>query len=302
MQSVILSGMNGSNPLGFLASLGVLRVAHVGEGARLSFLDDGTFRPVLDSALGEKEIAEMVAADAERAGIVSPWTIEYEKVEKNGSKMVRDLKPPPGVFSRFARSKVAEWVRGQDEGAGYAAAFATSVAVDGKGNTKPTAFHFTAANQTFLKSVEESRGKVSVEWARESLFAGGATRPGPNLRWDPSAERNWALMANNPNDEGTSVDAPLEWLAFRSLPLVPSFPVGTRIMTTAVTGRGDDMTFTWPLWATPCTVPVVRSLLQLDHRRDSAVGKGRTIFAVCESRIRRTAQGFGNFSPAVVGA
>ena len=56
-------------------------------------------------------------------------------------------------------------------------------------------------------------------------------------------------MANNPSGDGTLVDAPLEWLAFRGMPLLPSFPRRSRIITTGVVGRGDDMTFTWPLWS-----------------------------------------------------
>ena len=112
-------------------------------------------------------------------------------------------------------------------------------------NIKPTAFHFTAAQQEFLDIVEKVRAAVRLEWVNCSLFEGHASRPGSNLRWDPAAERNWALMANDPTKDGTSIDAPLEWLAFRGLPLFPSFPFRARIITTAVSGRGEEMELTW---------------------------------------------------------
>jgi hypothetical protein len=69
--------------------------------------------------------------------------------------------------------------------------------------------------------VEEIRGRVTREWVERSLHLVAQTKPGSNLRWDPDAERNRALMGVNPTDDGTVVNAPLEWLAFRSLPAFP---------------------------------------------------------------------------------
>jgi len=217
----------------------------------------------------------------------------------------------------------------------YAAAYGTEVARDGKGNTKPTAFHFTAANQQFLGAVEESRGKISREWVEESFDdRDDKTKPGMNLRWDPDAERCRALMGANPNDDGTTVNAPLEWLAFRGLPAFPSVPVGDRIVTCGVTGRRqDELRFHWPLWSCGACYSAVRSLLPLtagwiesedqtrrmieahgeNGRRQRSLDRLRrrleiavearrrqSVFAICTSEIRRTAQGFGNFGPAHV--
>jgi hypothetical protein len=125
-------------------------------------------------------------------------------------------------------------------------------------------------------------------------------QPGSNLRWNPGADRNWALMANNPSGDGTRVDAPLECVAFRGLPMLPSFPRGSRIITTGVVGRGDDMTFTWPLWSIPASLPTTRSAIQIDWTGSARERAARGIFAICSSAIRRTSQGFGNFGPSSV--
>lgn len=183
---------------------------------------------------------------------------------------------------------------------GCTTAFGTEVAVDNKGNTKPTALHFTAANQQFLGTVHALRDAIDKGWVQRSLFQGNEARPGSNLRWDPGAERNWALMANNPNDEGTSVDAPAEWLAFRALPALPCFPKNARVITTAVRGRGEEMAMTWPLWRVPASYETIRSILQLAWTGPADVRARRGVFAVCSSAIRRTSQGFGNFGPATV--
>mgnify|MGYP000249073059 CR=1 FL=1 len=301
MSSIQLVGVDGSNPLGFLAALGLLRVV---RGARLGFSPDGSFRAFVDGLDRSKsDLATLIAADAEAAANESaPWRFTYTKAatKKQGPQEVADLKAPPDDFKTFLATCIEAWLMGNDEAAIYAAAYGTDIAVDGKGNTKPTAFHFTAAQQTFLGAVEGIRASVTREWVETSLFEGHGERPGSNLRWDPGAERNWALMAINPSGEGTRVDAPLEWLAFRGLPLLPSFPRGSRIITTGVVGRGDDMTFTWPLWSFPASLLTTRSALQVDWTGSTKERAARGVFAICSSAIRRTSQGFGNFGPSSV--
>lgn len=301
MSRIQLVGVDGSNPLGFLAALGLLRVV---PDAKLGFSEDGSFRAFVDG-LSETEsgLATLVAADARASAIPeAPWRFAYTKgaTKKQGPQEVADLKPPPDDFKKFLATCIEAWLSGDEEAAGYAAAYGTDVAVDIKGNTKPTAFHFTAAQQTFLGAVEGIRASVTEEWVEKSLFEGHGEQPGSNLRWDPGSERNWALMANKPSGDGTRVDAPLEWLAFRGLPLLPSFPRGTRIVTTSVVGRGDDMAFTWPLWSVPASRQTTRSALQVDWTGSAKERTARGIFAMCSSAIRRMSQGFGNFGPSSV--
>ena len=301
MSRIELVGIDGSNPLGFLAALGLMRIV---LNAKLGFSEDGSFRAFVDGLdKSESELATMVAADAKAAEDKSaPWRFTYTKAatKKQGPLEVADLKPQPDDFKKFLATCVDAWLMGKEEAASYAAAYGTDVAIDGKGNTKPTAFHFTAAQQTFLGAVEDIRNSVTQERVERSLFKGHGDFPGSNLRWDPGAERNWALMANNPSGDGTRVDAPLEWLAFRGLPLLPSFPRGTRIVTTGVVGRGDDMTFTWPLWSIAVSLPTARSAIQLGWNGSAGERAARGVFAVCRYAIRRTSQGFGNFGPSSV--
>jgi len=295
----VLEGLNGSSPLGFLAALGLLRIARPQHAdARLGFLDDGTFRAVIEGVTGN--LPRIVANDALSAAGKQPWRLEYRKVEKRGTKTVADLKAPPEEFKKFVKACVDLWLGGTSDAAAYAACFATTVALDGKKNTKPTAFHFTAANQQFLGTLDEIRDSVTEAWAARALFHGHAEQRGSNLRWDPAAERNYALMASNPNDEGTSVNAPLEWLAFRALPLFPTFPEGSRITTTCVQGRGDSMRMTWPLWATAISLDAARTAVSMRWPSTTRERAGRGVFAICTSNIRRSAQGFGNFAPATV--
>lgn len=296
-----LAGLNGSNPLEFMAALGLLGLITRRAGsATLAFADDGSFAPQVSFSGSPADLAALVHDDAVASAGPQPWRLEYEKIEKNGLKVVSDLKAPPEVFLRFLSAARDGWIAGHGDGAQYAAAYGTSTAVDGKGNTKPTAFHFTAANQQFLKAVELSRAAVDQQWVEEALFVGKADRPGSNLRWDPSAERSRALMAANPNDDGTSVNAPLEWLAFRALPLFSVFPRGQRAITLSVHGHGDDMAFRWPLWSVAITYRAVRSLLIAASAESATTLRRRGVFSICTSTINRTGSGFGNFAPASI--
>ncbi len=301
MREQVLRGVDGSNPLGFLAALGLLRVAtRPDRFCRLHFLE-GSFVAVVT---GDLDIPEFVTHDADHAAEETIWRLAYAKKTAGGIRQVADLKPPPPEFRAFAIQAIEAWLSGEQDGAAYAAAYATDVAVDGNGNTKPTAFHFTAANQEFLEIVEKSRASVTEEWVRSSLFDGGGGRPGSNLRWDPLSDRNHALMARDPQRARTTVDAPLEWLAFRGLPLLPTFPRGAgsrgpRILTSCVTGRGDEMAFTWPVWSIPSSLGTVRSVLQCSWT-DARERASRGIFVLCRAEIRRSSEGFGNFTPGFV--
>jgi hypothetical protein len=345
MTRIVLKGLNGANPLGFMASVGLLRL--LGErcgSARLGFTEDGAFHAWIecDSSLDVSSIADAVATDAAKApaaGSDQPWWLAYEKGKKGengGAKPVADLKPPRTKFAEFLASALSEWAEGRPERAEYAAAYGTDVALDGNKNTKPTAFHFTAAQQTFLGQVDSIRSAIDIEWTKESLDVPGATRKGGNLRWDPDAERSRALMSINPGGDSTVVNAPLEWLAFRALPTFRCVPIGERIVTCGVTGRRqDELRFHWPLWSCAASYMTVRSLvsvaavwveneeaikrrieecrksgqqrqqpsesLQRDLERTIDSRRARGVFAVCTSAIRRT-QRFGNFGPAHVQA
>lgn len=340
MTRTILKGLNGSNPLGFMASVGLLRI--LGKrcnNARLGFTEDGAFRAWVECDSSLDVIVDIVLADATEAVGPQPWRLEYQKMEKKGLKTVADLKAPPDSFVEFLASAVSQWVQGRAERAEYAAAYGTDIAVDNNGNTKPTALHFTAANQQFLGAVEnEICGKITREWIEESLDDHPEkVKPGKNLRWDPDAERSRALMGVNPTDDGTVVNAPLEWLAFRALPVFQCVPIGNRIVTCGVTGRRqDEFRFHWPLWSCGASYATVSSLVSLTatwveneeaikHKIEERLKTGlqhprslsrsqrdlerainsrrlRGVFAVCTSAIRRTAQGFGNFGPAQVQA
>ena len=79
-------------------------------------------------AAEREALAALVVEDAGRSARNPDWDLRYEKEEKNGVKVVADLKAPPDKFAEFLAASVERWASGDDEAAVYAAAFGTSVA------------------------------------------------------------------------------------------------------------------------------------------------------------------------------
>jgi hypothetical protein len=125
----------------------------------------------------------------------------------------------------------------------------------------------------------------------------------PVLGWDGTASRDYALRASDPSTDKKQGVPGADWLAFRSLALLPVAPQGDRIVTPGCYGGWKDGCFEWPLWTVSLEAEVVRSLLGLGDigktkpNERKALGLG----IVYQSRIKRSDQGgYGSFAPAQV--
>jgi len=309
MTTIAFAGLEANNPLGFLAALGLLRVLDDGAAAagarrpRLGFVDDGSFVAAVDTAHTRDEIIELVLRDAAAQADNRALQLAYDPAgaaATPGSKAaIRDLKPPPAV----ARDLLDHAAAAAPRTASLAAAWFSELVVDNNGNTKPTAFHFTAGQQAFLEMVEQLRTGITAAHLREALDGPWLnTAQLPSLSWDASVTRLYALRAGNPSKEKRGSVPGANWLAVLGLSYFPVVARGSRLVTTGVTGGWKDGAFTWPVWSAAAEATTVASLLRLDptawtqpQRRAYGV---ETVF---RSRIQRSDQGgYGSFAPAAV--
>lgn len=313
MTEIVLTGLDGSNPLAFFAALGVLNVLSDRAGAdaagpELLWRDDGVWRPVVRGRDARAELVQAIMDD------LTTWRDEpaiqllrYHKADKKGEKAPKaawDLKPPPDVFAEYLRRLVSRTDAGNRRSIDFAAAFATDVAVDGSGNTKPTALHFTAGQQEFLKMVGDLIEGVNAADVEEALFGPWRyARELPVLQWDCTAARDYALRASDPSkDKKTGVPG-ADWLAFRGLSFLRVAPVRTQVHTTGCSGGWKTGRFRWPLWSVPLGRAAVHTALQLRGLEDmrDAERRERGIAAVFKCSIRRSDQGgYGSFTPSTV--
>lgn len=294
--SINLPGLNGSNPLGYFAALGVLNaLSDRGLDAKLAWRQDGTWMPVLHGFDGGLD--ELVAAlDEDRRSCTGEPAL---MLEYDGN---RDVKAPPSIFREYlvqlAKASSPEGRRSVD----WASAFATDVAVDMNGNAKPSALHFTSGQQQFLGVAHELQEGVTAADLVEALEGPWRyTRDMSKPRWDSSMNRDWALRASDPSKAGNFGVPGADWLAFRGLAFMAVAPQGRRVATTGCSRGKEGELLRWCLWTAPLARPVVASLVRLDAASmSSAERSGRGISVVFASRIERKNKGYGSFAPAAV--
>ena len=311
---LLLSGLDGSNPLAFLAALGTLRgltIAWPGHCVRLSWTLRDTWRPCLhidDGVLSEEEVLDGL----ERFIEMRPG---HEALEIGDNLTI-----PADKFRVFAKdaAEAASIPFSGRAGADFISAFGCDAVarqeVQYRGQVQDTALRTMSGtgHQHFLRTMRDLAKKVGRNKLQRCLFSQWERQdPQLSLRWDPEDDRRYALRWKNPSDDkvfakGEKSGAPTDWganrLAYEALPLFPVMPVGRSVQTTGFSGSNSrDTLWTWPIWDAPADLDTVRSLLALrklqepnpDHRELSAMG----IKQVLKSR-RITIGKYRNFTPS----
>lgn len=297
MHEVALPGVDGTNPLAFLAALGVLEaVRQHSADMHIRWRDEGGWYPVLSSGYDNVD-ALVERLDSDRRDCLSEPALALSY----GGK--RDLKPLPRDFRVYLERLVDNSTPAARRSVDWASAFATDVATDNNGNIKPTALHFTAGQQQFLQMALELARGVTTDDFREALVGPWLySRDLPIFGWDSTSSRDYALRATDPSIDKKLGVPGADWLACRGLMFLPTVPRGVRVLTTGCEGGWKDGRFRWPLWTVPLPAAVIRTVLRLDVRGMPTTERtARGIGAVFESAIRRHDQGGrGSFGPASV--
>lgn len=298
---LVLTGLDGKNPLAFLAALGVLNVVTERSSstiAKLAWNNVGTFRPVLVDGPDRATLLEWLIEDVTAFASEPALDLHYPKASSGA--LAHDLKPPPDELAKYL-NRIAT-----SRSMAFAASFFTDVVRDGSGNTKPTALHFTAGQQEFLAMVSALREGVTRDDFEEALFGPWRyARALPVLQWDNSQTRDYALRASDPSKDKKLGVPGADWLAFRALPFFSTTPIRRKgepsLATTGCSGGWKNGTFRWPMWTAPLSARVVRSLLTSEelYTLNRANLEQRGVSMVFESAITRSDQGgYGSFSPA----
>lgn len=307
MSALLLTGMDAQNPLAFLASLGLLRVIDDAarrdqrERPRLSFVDDGGPIPKLWTNLSADDVVQRVLDDAAVQADNPALQLAYDKtgglVSPDSPGALRDLKPPPTL----ARHSLERFASASPRTARLAAGLFSELVQDNNGNTKPTAFHFTAGQQEFLVMVDELRRGITAADVREAMFGPWLnTSKLPSLSWDSSVARLYALRAGDPSKEKRGSIPAANWLGVVALEFFPVVARYGRLETARVAGGWKDSSFTWPVWEVPLSISTTAALLRTDTSRWSPKQREAAgITAMFRSKITRSEQGgYGAFNPA----
>lgn len=301
MSATHLPGLEGTNPLAFLAALGVqVAFATEDDRPRLWWSDDITPHAVVDETFSVERITDAALTAFERLRS-SPAA---NPCRADGSAMPKgdELKLEPEDIRTYLEQAGRSAVEG-----GFAAALVAEGSLDNKGAAKPSDFYFTAGQQKFLDTARkilnaathaEVLTALAGPWCYESDVA--------SLGWDVTDDRIYALRANNPSPEKKLTNPGVEALALLGLCLYPVFADRNRTATQGCTGIWKEGRFSWPLWQLPATDRVVKSLLAHAYHHPAASHRERWYRAwgvsnILRSSIRRSDQGgYGTFGPAEV--
>jgi len=290
MTDIHLTGLDGSNPLAFLASLGVLVAvdeAMATGRTRLRWSLEGTWRPWLSTPLdGPEALLDLLEADREACSLSPALRFEYQHGQK--ARNVADVKAPPEVL----RAQLKAWTAAcRPDPAGrrtvdWFVGFVSEGGVDNNGAAKPTALHFTAA---------ELQAALFGPWAYASRL--------PVMGWDNTETRDYALRGSDPSTDKKLGNPGADWLALRGLAMLPTAGLRGRQRTGCASGGWKTGRFRWPLWVRPASRAVVASLLAEEGIADAAPSarERRGVGAVLQSRILRSDQGgYGSVTPSTV--
>ena len=300
MNGTHLTGLEGTNPLGFLAALGVQTVfSDEDEQPRLWWSTDVTAHAIVDDSFSVERITEQALALAAR----------WKDCPATNPRQSDGTPFPKGDELKLAAEDIGTYLRRSctsETGGDLAAALVAEGSLDNNGVAKPSDLYFTAGQMKFLGMTRTVLAAVVQHEIVAGLVGPWAYASElPSLGWDVADDRVYALRANNPSPDKKLTNPGPEALAIFGLSRHPVFGARDRTLTQGCSGSWKTGYYSWPLWHRPATPNAVKSLLA--HACDKP-GENRSrwypswgVSSVLRSPIRRSGQGgYGTFGPPEV--
>lgn len=309
---IILGGLDGANPLGFLAALGTLSTATRAfdrQPVRMRWEQHGGWRAVLTSQAYSKD----ALADALHRCLVQRSECKACEASHPHTPALcigDDLALPAAQFRDTALS-----FRAADrEAAAFLAAFGSDAFTTMNSRKQPvtqdTAFRTMsgAGHQHFLKFARNICSACSRDHIQRDLFETWRySDPVQNhtLRLDPLDDARYALRWSDPSGDPSRQQRGSVYganrLAIEALPLFTCVPRHGDLRTVGfIDGGRNGVRFRWPIWTPPLSLHAVRSLLTFPTDPAGAGAeelRARGVVECFESR-RLTVGKFRCFSPA----
>ncbi|OUC97364.1 type I-G CRISPR-associated protein, Cas3-extension family [Streptosporangium minutum] len=283
MNTVDLPALDGRDPLGFLATLGLLRV--LGEQVRLSFSDTtgcaqihGDFHDTDEIAGALRDIVEATDDDAALPALgpkfplrPAPPSRAHGADKADESDPMRVLRPAYGehLYARVEPlgSAAVEWL----------SFLVTDLAVDRAGRAALTPYMAPAGKQTvwtfFRKSLEVVRAEPSrlaealTGWRRVDGFTG-----------EYLDHRVLRSAADHPSGKSIPAGVPgATWLATQALPLLRVTGDGQNASATLWHRHNRRAVMIWPLWRPALDAHAVQTLLDHPLLRPTPSRQGRPV-------------------------
>ena len=319
---ILLPGLDGSNPLGFMAALGILQIlsdwADSKDQVRMGWENfEGGWRPRIQGFRGDQE----ALCESLIEGICH-GSSEVIEVGKEVNAKGKETHKFPFHFARF-KEVLACQSRHSDSDArklpsrrslDFLAGFGTDAFPDSNsGDFQCTAFKMVrsgdSSGQGMLAYAKSLQSGLNMDQLFRTVFLAWDYRDeSRSFRWDPLEDQRHALRGSDPSSKnsdsgGPGVMAAANRLAFEALRILPTVIAGRIGHTTGIlvrSGRADS--FVWPIWSPIVELGTVKSILSLGTVQEGS-SKDRQLQAigirtVYRAEIIRPNQYYQNFLPA----
>lgn len=307
MSDLVLKGLDGANPLGFLAALGTLRTASLTwpkEPVRMGWgIYDSAWRPylILETGQGEEEFLERLCE-----------TLLLMK-DHPVFGFADDLSLTAQLFRAEAETAQTQTTPADRCHADFIAAFGSDcITMDNSDQIEDTALRTMggAGHQHFLGTMRQLIADTDVNHLQKALFSTWLYDDPVEkhtMRWDPNDDIRYALQWQNPSGDRQRKTGGSMWganrLAIEGLPLMSTIPKNRKLETVGFSQKkGAGVIWTWPIWEKAVSIDTTRSLLALyELQRKRPDRKKLLKMGIVELfRCQRLTQGkFRNFTPAV---
>ena len=297
-----LSGLDGANPLGFLAALGTFALTtEIAPGASMAWRSTASgWRPALLGVEWTEDECVAALHTAIQAASMDAFDID--------NKLPFKAKALKTALQDHAKTAAPTRRRAID----FLGAFGCEIHTEKNGDFRGTHLRMVrsgdSAGQGLPVYVKAMRDKLTPRHLQRTLFAPWDYQDeGFSLRWDPLEDQRYALRWRNPSKSGLQ-DGPgtmlgANYLAAEAMRLYPTQPQANQTDTTGF-HRNDrrQVHFSWPLWETPIGLDVCASLLaQADwHKTSIPAPKLQAMGVATVYRSQRIQQNqyYSNFTPA----
>lgn len=295
---LLLSGIDGTNPLGFLAALGVLRILTLGgENAKLKWIhDSGTRRPkIIGTSITLLEIGQRLHETIQRLDN-SAWSIN-DRLPFRADEFRDCLRNASNAASRKCRDRVDTLT-----------SFGVECYQDDRGTFEKTNLcmlrsadssgqGMTAYGKRIIetRTYEEIQRAIQYEWSYLDEQCA--------LRLDPSEDKPYSLQWNNPSSIGALSEKGANCLALFGLACFPVIPT-RRGAETVGFGLSQQRVsiFTWPIWKYALNVDACRSLIALNELQTEQPDRKKLVSLGIEAVYRceriMTSKYYANFMPS----
>jgi CRISPR-associated endonuclease/helicase Cas3 len=262
-EGILLNGLDGSNPLAFLAALGTLRtlsLALPNENVRMSWEHSGgAWRPRVWCSIVNHAHQFITNLDHALVKSRSLHPTAWIKYNKNA-----DLLNPAAV-------EFYQAVRAGDPVSSESDAWIGALTNDiHREATSPLQL---TRSDYFTGNLDQVIANTTADHLYQSLFETwtyGDALAGQSMHWEPTEDRRhayqWDQPSGDPNRNKSGNMLGANRLAIEALPLFLGLPSNNpkRLLMTGWSGvRSDDARWTWPIWTTPINLCVLKSVLSM---------------------------------------